>query len=457
MKTFRNRGRKKDGTVPTATPPSPQFREVMWRNTTTNTSPPCPRKSSKPFVSQTSIFTTTEYTKLNRSLAHGRCHLPRLEFLYEDKSHLVETKKLQNLLDIQRAFLATSSRFLELDTKDLSEATFHRLLEFMHTGQYRPDIPYPISSTSPGPILKPDSTNGKAQPMLADVPLVKFGTILDFDECSSYAIKHLNSYTIVSEDPIAILQAIYADREPSQKLKDWTRKFLLAPYSMSTSLAYADMGGGELPNLLKLENEHFPWRTRFLDAMESNGALQNEIWKARQELRNKGWMGNHEQCLLTGNCMIGMNNMMRYASTLNLLTLGGMSLNGFLWQQQQQQLLLGGTATATKTPGLSTPNLARLLAQSPYNPIAISSLANNLSNTNSSALSLAIELEQLKHLQCQKIRELEREKSDLRERERKKDRASEISAQVRVVAFMEQMCGSGFRGFVETASEDERY
>jgi hypothetical protein len=371
-----------------------------------------------------------------------------VEFLFKDKPYLVESKKLENLLSILSAFLNTSSRFLKLDSKDLNEATFSRFLGFMHTSAYRPELPYPTSSASSGPILKPDSTNGKAQPMLADIQFVKFATILDFDECFSYALKRLNSYAVVAEDPIAILQEVYKGREPSKKLKDWVRKFLLAPHpsasSSCSSFFPSDSASSELPNLLKLENEHFPWRARFLNAIENSGALENEVRKARQELREKGY-GGWDQGLL-----MGSSDKMRgygYGSTPNFLTLGGMA--GHPWQHQQQLLLGGVGGTPVSTPGFNAINLAGLLAQSPYNLLA----NTNVPSTNS--LSSAIELEQLKNLQRQKIRELEREKSELTERERKEDRASEISAQVQVAALMEQMCEAGFRGFVE--SEDERY
>lgn len=381
-----------------------------------------------------------------------------VEFLFKDKAYLVETKKLENLLSIQRAFLLTSSRFLKLDAKHASKSTFHRFLEFIHTSCYRPDIPFSSTAcpSSSGPILKPDSsTTGKDGPILADVQFVKFGTVMEFDECVTYAMKRLNAYAIVSEDPVTLLKEMYAGREPTKRLKDWTRNLLLAPYSSSTSispLSYAQhgmVGCVELPNLLKLESEQYPWRTSFLDAVESSGSLENEVHKARQELREKGW--GWEQGLLLGHGVGGMRRCgLGYCSSpnLNLLTLGGLGFG----QQQQQQLLLGGvgiTGTELVTPGLNSANLTGLLASSAYNPLA------NFSNNSSTALSSAIELEQLKNLERQKIRELEREKQKMKERERSKDRRRETLAQVQAAAFVDKLYGTGFRGFVE--SEDERY
>jgi hypothetical protein len=350
-----------------------------------------------------------------------------VEFLYKDKAYLVETKKIEGLLSIQRAFLGTSSRFLKLDAKDVSESTFHRLLELIYTSTYRPENPWPSFSASSGPILKPDNGNGQAH-VLADIQFVQFATILGFDECRSHAMKRLDSYAVVAEDPIGVLDEVFKVREPSKKLKDWVKRFLLAPYSSTSSLlAHGNMwSNADLSNLIKLESDHYPWRKRFLDAIENSGALENEVRKARQELRDKGWMPHSEQGLLTG--IIGM---MRYTSLPNLLTIGNMGMSGYPWQQQQ--LLLGNTG----------------LAASSYP-------SNSLISTNTpTALSSAAELEHLKNLQWQKIQHVDREKFELREKLREKDRQSETVARIQAAAFMEQMCGTNFRGFVEI--EDERY
>jgi hypothetical protein len=165
----------------------------------------------------------------------SRARLPpankTVEFLVQEKSHFVETKHGENMPSIQRASLATSSRFPEFDSSELSESTFYRLLEFAHTSSYRFDIASFSSTRTSALILKPNSTSSSGKPdapILAEISFLKLGTLRDFEACSSYAMKRLNAYTIMTEDTIAVFEEMYSDREPSKNLKEWTRQFLLA-------------------------------------------------------------------------------------------------------------------------------------------------------------------------------------------------------------------------------------
>jgi hypothetical protein len=100
-------------------------------------------------------------------------------------------------------------------------------------------------------------------------------------------------------------------------------------------------------------------------------------------------------------------------STPNLLMLGGLSSNSSL-QQQQQQLLLRGLSTPSL--GGITPSLGGL------NTINLAGLLNKVTS--------ALELEQLKNIQRQNIRNLEKQQERLRKKERGKDRLGETLAHV---------------------------
>ncbi|KAH5748133.1 hypothetical protein HBI17_118360 [Parastagonospora nodorum] len=307
--------------------------------------PPIPRsdidkyydKYIAPMLAQTtkSIRLATVYIYNDRrheidSKPHA--HLPpankTVELIFKDKSYLVETKHLDNLLSIQRAFLVTSSHFLKLDAKDLSESTFHRFLEFIHTGCYRPELPYSLSSTrTSAPIIKPSTC--AASPVLADIALINFASTLDFDEVASYAMKRLHSYPEMTEDPLAVLREIYTNGEPPKKLKDWVRAFLLA--APENAPAQCD--------LVKLESEMWPWRRGFLNLLEGCGGLENEVRKILEEGRGGAgvWVGK---------------GVRRWdMDVARCFRLGG---GGFPFQQQhqQQQLLLGGMNTPS-LPSLS--------------------------------------------------------------------------------------------------------
>lgn len=403
--------------------------------------PPIPRpdidkyydKYIAPMLAQTTkssrIATAHIYNDRRHEIeSKPRARLPpankTVEFIFKDKACLVETKLLDNLLSIQRAFLLTSSRFLKLDAKDLSESTFHRFLEFIHTGCYRPELPYSSSSTRiSAPIMKPSTY--AATPVLTDIALINFATTLEFDEVVSYAMKRLHTYPEMTEDPVAVLKLIYAKGEPHKKLKDWVHAFLLAAPENAPAQA----------NLVKLESEMWPWRRAFLDLLEGCGGLENEVRKVWGQVRAKGWVGGgvgSGQGILVGN---GLG----YGTLPNFLSLGGIGAGAFPFQQQQQ-LLLGGVNTPSLSsldPSLGTPNLANLL------------------NTTNSDFSSAFELEQLKNIQRQNIRELGRGQDKMRSRERENDRKREANEQYAVAAAIEALYGKRGGGIVE--SDDEKY
>jgi len=411
--------------------------------------PPIPRsdidkyydKYIAPMLAQTSksirLATVHIYNDRRHEIdSKPRARLPpankTVEFIFKDKAYLVETKFLDNMLSIQRTFLRTSSRFLKLDAKDLSESTFHRFLEFIHTGCYRPELPYSSSSTrTSAPVLKPSTYT--AAPILADIALINFATTLEFDEVLSYAMKRLHSYPEMTEDPIAVLKLIYTNGEPHKKLKDWVRAFLLAAPDNGQT------------NLVKLESEMWPWRRGFLDLLEEYGGLENEVRKVWGQVRAKGWCAGGS---LSGQGML-MGNGLGYGTLPNVL-LGGVGMGGFPFHQHQQQLLLGGI----NTPSL--PVLAGLNAPSLGSSLGTPNLANLLNTTSTNTdFSSAFELEQLKNIQRQKIRELEREQEKARNRERENDRKREAGGQYAVAAAIEALYGKRAGGFVE--SDDERY
>ncbi|KAF2825840.1 hypothetical protein CC86DRAFT_370719 [Ophiobolus disseminans] len=386
-----------------------------------------------------------------------------VEFIFKDRPILMETKKLDNLLSVKQVFEKSKSRFLKID-RDIAEATFHRLLEFAHTGYYRPDpsnhFAHGLGTSRTGPpVIKPSNGRGEAW-LLADVQFAKFGSSMKFDECRSYALDRMNSYGIMTEDPVAVLEAIYSGREPDLKLKEWARKFLVASPTVSSN-ANEYFGGAvashtEQPNLLKLENEHSPWRTRLHDAMDANGSLENDVRKAWQELRDKGHIGWDAHT--SSSALVAQNQLSNFRHQ-NLL---GLSTSPFHqpFQQHQQQLLLGANTT------LDALNLANHHFSSPFQHqpqhqnnallTALSTLLSTNGNPHNSVQNLlsnnstsAHDLERLQNIERHKIRELEKERRAL---EKERDRVRETTAQVQAAAVLEALMGRG-RGFVE--SDDE--
>ncbi|KAF1846982.1 uncharacterized protein K460DRAFT_264433, partial [Cucurbitaria berberidis CBS 394.84] len=223
-----------------------------------------------------------------------------VEFIFKGNPILVASKKIDDFLGVRRAFGKAESRFLGVH-KDVSEKTFLRFLEFLHTGSYRPDQhPFAAAAASLGverngpPIVKPQGMSTEAC-LLADVQFAKLGILMGFDECKYYALRRMNAYGVIYEDPVAILKEIYHGYEPDPDLKAWARRFLVqAPAKTSpeyTSTSFPPSSSIEPPNLIKLESEHGIHRARFLDAIDSSGALENDVNKARAELRLAGWYG----------------------------------------------------------------------------------------------------------------------------------------------------------------------
>ncbi|KAF2126446.1 hypothetical protein P153DRAFT_259885, partial [Dothidotthia symphoricarpi CBS 119687] len=220
-----------------------------------------------------------------------------VEFLFKDKPILVDSRKIDDLLSIGKAFLKAKSRFLEIHEK-VSEKTFLRFLEFLHTGSYRPDPPaltmgMGLSTSKKGPpIIKSGGTN-TLPTLLADIQFANLGTNMCFAECKTYALSRMNAYGATYEDPVALLSEIYHSGEPDPDLKAWARKFLVhAPSSSPDYLSpglHRNTAAAEPPNLVKLESEQWPFRARFLDAVESSGALENDVRKAWVEIAGKGW------------------------------------------------------------------------------------------------------------------------------------------------------------------------
>ncbi|KAF1944736.1 hypothetical protein EJ02DRAFT_331121, partial [Clathrospora elynae] len=219
-----------------------------------------------------------------------------VEFIFKDQPVFVEGTKVEEFLDARKAFEKADSRYLKVH-EDVSEKTFLRFLEFLHTGSYRPD-PHPLAAAAGlgverigPPIIKPQSTATEAC-LLADVQFVKFGVLMGFDECKGYALDRMNAYGVLYEDPITLLKEIYQGYEPDADLKTWARKFLVrAPDTSSPEYHTASISLTTIdpPNLIKLESEQGLYRARFLDAVDSSGALENDVNKARAELIVAGW------------------------------------------------------------------------------------------------------------------------------------------------------------------------
>jgi hypothetical protein len=179
--------------------------------------------------------------------------------------------------------------------------------------------------------------------------------------------------------------------------------------------------------------------------MENSGALENDIRKAWQDLKNAGWVGWDGS--LTNmfpppsSALVSPNQLtnFRYPSTPNPFALGGLAninshLNLNLAQPQhllapQQLLGAGGTALASLLQNLSTSS-------------------SSSSSYPSTASMSALELERLQSIERQKIRELDREKERLKELTREQERSRETTAA------LERFYRQGLGGYVV---DDDRY
>ncbi|KAL6709115.1 hypothetical protein ACN47E_001931 [Coniothyrium glycines] len=230
----------------------------------------------------------------------SRARLPpsskTVELMFKNKPILLETKFIDEYPEICRAFHKTGSRYIKVH-KEISEGTFLRFLEFLHTGAYSPIIqPYAATTVSLGstrkgpPVIKTENTGSKSC-LLHDVEFAKLGVLMHFEECKSYALRRMNSYGAIFEDPVAILKELYSGPEPDPDLKAWSRKFLVQATTTPSKHRSSNFAShiGDPPNLIKLEDLHSPHRIPFLDAINSNGALENDVTKAKAELKAAGW------------------------------------------------------------------------------------------------------------------------------------------------------------------------
>jgi hypothetical protein len=334
-----------------------------------------------------------------------------LEFIYKDKSTLISAAHLDDLPCLKLAFVNTKSRFLRIHAKDATDGTFLRLLEFIHTRACRPD-PFALVSSSrrAPPIIKPSS--GSNQPfVLFDVQFANLGAVLGCGEAVSYALKRMNAYGVMSEDPVAVLEEIFRGREPERKVKAWVRGFLVARPE-----------GGGVPNLVRLESEEGPWRARFHGAMEASGGLENEVRKAWAAVSQ---LGNGPTGLLA------LGDAAPFEQQLTQM------------QTQTQQLLLAAAGLRisdlrpTSNIDAAQLQLANLLSSS-------SSYTNNTLANNPFA---ALELEYRRAVQRHKFKTIEKEKKDMELRD------SRVQGQV--AAMLETMCGRDIDGIFVDEDEDE--
>jgi hypothetical protein len=373
-----------------------------------------------------------------------------VEFMYKDKPVLVNGDKIEEFLSVVKAFDKAGSRFLKVH-KEVSEETFVRFLEFIHTGSYRPD-PRPFAAAAAGlgierrgpPIIKPQATDTEAC-VLTDVQFAKLSTLMGFDDCKSYALDRMNAYGILNEDPVTILKEIYKGYEPDSDLKDWARNFLIrAPNTSNPEYHTASISHTtiEPPNLLKLESQQSSHRMRFLDAIDSSGALENDVNKARAELKAAGWYSwstflPHDPPRLLS------ERSMSYSS--HPLTLG-----------RRSPLLLG--RSSTPDPWHSVHDLTHQLSSLEIERLRDLEREDEKSRERERVEKLRdyqrakysdVEHEKLRQLRRGKERELEREKEKLRRLEREKEKVKETHAQLQATAAIEALFGRRMHGFVE--------
>jgi hypothetical protein len=388
------------------------------------------------------IYNERRHTIEVRSRARLPPSTETIEVLYNDTSTLLDREKIEeNVLSARRAL--TCSRFLKISDNDVDEATFTRFMEYVHTGAYRPSPLYGgYGNGRGGLVLAPTAGHRRDDwdaHVLADILFVKFGTSYHLSECVEYGLKRLDSYSIVDEDPIDILTHIFSGREPCAKLRSWVARFLRAGPSSSSSFARIHTDN---TNLATLENETGPWRARFLALLDTSGALENEVRKARDDLvthNNNTWeasnalmlSGLNDLRITPGSTNNVHQNLLGFPSNTNTYqTLIDTLQHQYKQQQQQQQLLI-----ANLPPTLVGANVNRLTS-SAYDP-------------------LGTELDHLRLLERQKMRELEQERNKLRKLETEKERVTETMAQVQMASVLEGLYGTGIgiRGFVEEDSE----
>ncbi|KAH9877866.1 hypothetical protein J1614_003083 [Plenodomus biglobosus] len=253
-----------------------------------------PMRDQHPSVQSPEVYIYND--RSNELELKHRAQLPpstkSIEFIYKDTFVQVQSTKLDDLYSVRKAFDRAESRYLKID-KSTSETTFMRYLEFVHTHSYRPD-PAPLAALSSSvgmgrrgpPIIKSQSSSTDS-PILSDVEFARFANSMKFDECHQYALSRMNAYDILYEDPVKLLKAIYHGNEPDPDLKAWARKFLVQ--TPTTTLPGSNFGGPQPPNLLKLERDSGSYRTRFFEAIDCSGALENDVNKACAELKALGW------------------------------------------------------------------------------------------------------------------------------------------------------------------------
>jgi hypothetical protein len=216
-----------------------------------------------------------------------------VEFLFEDRPYLVPGSNIDAFISIRRAFEKLGHRYMKVE--EVSREGFMLLLELLHTGTYAPDIgPVAAVGRQGPPVIKP-TRPGSPPFLINDITLFKTGAQLGFEDLLGFALGRMRAQVVSHEDPIAVLAAIYTGKDPHPDIRQWAKDFLVrAPANegdWSVGLARAKPDHIEAPNLVKLKME-MCFRERFVELLDSCGALHIDVLKAEEMLVAAGRMGS---------------------------------------------------------------------------------------------------------------------------------------------------------------------
>ncbi|RMZ71175.1 hypothetical protein GMOD_00005690 [Pyrenophora seminiperda CCB06] len=395
-----------------------------------------------------------------------------VEFLFQDRPILVSAAKLDEYLSIAKAFSkagegGAGTRFLKLHDST-SQDTLMRFLEFLHTGSYRPEY-YPFSITATerragaaaAPIIKPQASTTAAAAsespiLLADVQFAKFATLMSFDECKTYALSRLNTHTTCHEDPVALLVEIYSGCEPDSHLKNWARQFLVAApsahpggggleayqhYYHHPSSGSSSTGTNSLlepPNLIKLECEALPYRARFLAAVAASGALENEVEKARKELKANEWYDYSSPLTSLSTLRLHLNNESTAAAAA---AAAGFFLEPTYRRRTPPPPLPPLVLDSSSCSSCSSSSPSSSSCHNPHHPHHYHHHQHHHPQIPRDRYPDLLDQEQqrLKALRREKERELMREKEKVRRLEREKERVRETKEALEIKAAKEAL------------------